>query len=209
MLLTTAVHAAGRACTARHAARLGSAPTHSSHFGVARALALLCREMSASTAATSTAPPLTAINGAAGVPRETHSARAERLAALAANAGPVRSFMLQNYHHFNAASTVDAAAGYVDLIDNGGKMFLTLVRSKCPQWVGMLRALALGTAQMLGRDRREHDGLATCRRLAWGRPLFWCCCCCSVLVLQLLLFLSQLIIRVPPVARVLVCRLEP
>jgi len=36
--------------------------------------------------------------------------------------------MLENYRHFNAASTVDAAAAYTDFVDEGGSMFLTLVR---------------------------------------------------------------------------------
>ena len=63
-----------------------------------------------------------------GVKLETNKDRADRLATYADGAGPVRSFMLENFRHFNAASTVDAAIGYTDFVDEGGKMFLTLVR---------------------------------------------------------------------------------
>lgn len=38
----------------------------------------------------------------------------------------IRSFMQKNYKHFNAAVSVDAAQGWVDLLDNGGKMMITL-----------------------------------------------------------------------------------
>jgi deoxyhypusine synthase len=38
----------------------------------------------------------------------------------------VKAFMLQNYRHFNAASVVDAAEGYVDQLKAGNKMLITL-----------------------------------------------------------------------------------
>ena len=59
---------------------------------------------------------------------ETNAQRAQRLQRFADGAGPVRTFMLENYHNFNAAATVDAAVGYCEFIEEGGKMFLTLVR---------------------------------------------------------------------------------
>ena len=58
---------------------------------------------------------------------ESNAERTARLNEYAVGAGPVRTFMLENYRHFNAASTVDAAVGYTKFIDSGGKMFLTLV----------------------------------------------------------------------------------
>lgn len=40
--------------------------------------------------------------------------------------GPVSKFIETNYLHFNAASLVDAAKAYSELIDSGGKMMITL-----------------------------------------------------------------------------------
>jgi len=39
---------------------------------------------------------------------------------------PVSSFLESNFLHFNAASLVDAAYGYKNLLDKGGKMMITL-----------------------------------------------------------------------------------
>ena len=38
----------------------------------------------------------------------------------------MRKFMKTHYKHFNAATVVDASQAYCDLVDNGGKMFLTM-----------------------------------------------------------------------------------
>jgi len=38
----------------------------------------------------------------------------------------IKEFIKHHYRHFNAASLIDAAEGYVKLIDGGGKMFLTM-----------------------------------------------------------------------------------
>lgn len=40
--------------------------------------------------------------------------------------GPISEFMLRHYKHFNAASVVDAAKGYIAHLDNKGKMFVTI-----------------------------------------------------------------------------------
>lgn len=40
--------------------------------------------------------------------------------------GPVSKFLEENYLHFNAATLVDAAKAYEELIDDGGKMMITL-----------------------------------------------------------------------------------
>src|ERR671926_1090427 len=42
------------------------------------------------------------------------------------NKGPVSQFIEHNYRHFNAAALVDAAKGYIQHIDEGGKMIITL-----------------------------------------------------------------------------------
>jgi deoxyhypusine synthase len=41
-------------------------------------------------------------------------------------AGPISQFVETHYRHFNAASVVDAARAYGDLLDKGGQMFVTL-----------------------------------------------------------------------------------
>lgn len=41
-------------------------------------------------------------------------------------AGFIRNFMRTHYRHFNSAVVVDASQAYCDLIDSGGKMFLTM-----------------------------------------------------------------------------------
>ncbi len=40
--------------------------------------------------------------------------------------GPISQFIRQHYRHFNAATLVDAADGYVELLDKGGRMFLAM-----------------------------------------------------------------------------------
>ncbi len=40
--------------------------------------------------------------------------------------GPISQFIRQHYRHFNAATLVDAADGYVKLLDEGGRMFLAM-----------------------------------------------------------------------------------
>ena len=42
------------------------------------------------------------------------------------HAANIRSFMDNHYRHFNALTTVEAAKGWVSLLDSGGKMFVTL-----------------------------------------------------------------------------------
>lgn len=42
------------------------------------------------------------------------------------NAGPVKNFITQNYRHFNAAVVIDASQAYIDHLNKGGKMFLTM-----------------------------------------------------------------------------------
>lgn len=42
------------------------------------------------------------------------------------NSSPIKNFIIKNFKHFNAASLVDAAEGYSELIDKGGKMCVSL-----------------------------------------------------------------------------------
>ena len=38
----------------------------------------------------------------------------------------ITSFIKHHYRHFNAASLIDAAEAYNTLLNNGGKMFVTM-----------------------------------------------------------------------------------
>jgi deoxyhypusine synthase len=42
------------------------------------------------------------------------------------NSGPVTNFVRHHYRHFNAATLVEAADGYISHLDKGGKMFLAM-----------------------------------------------------------------------------------
>lgn len=60
---------------------------------------------------------------------------------------PISSFLENYFLHFNAASLVDAAKGYVDLLDQGSKMMVTLA--------GAMSTAELGKifAQMIREDK--------------------------------------------------------
>ena len=68
-------------------------------------------------------------------------------AALAAKKGPVSKFIAHNYRHFNAAALIDAARGYEDHLNKGGKMIVTLG--------GAMSTAELGItlAEMIRRDK--------------------------------------------------------
>ncbi|MDQ2775010.1 MAG: deoxyhypusine synthase family protein [Acidobacteriota bacterium] len=61
--------------------------------------------------------------------------------------GPITEFIKQHFRHFNAATLVDAAAGYVTHLDKGGKMFVTLA--------GAMSTAELGVslAEMIRQDK--------------------------------------------------------
>jgi deoxyhypusine synthase len=61
--------------------------------------------------------------------------------------GPVSEFMLTHYKHFNAASVIDASKGWVDHLESGGKMFVTLA--------GAMSTAELGKslAEMIRQDK--------------------------------------------------------
>ena len=49
----------------------------------------------------------------------------------------IRDFMRREFRHFNAATTVDAAQGWCDHLDAGGKMFLTLAGAMSTAELGL------------------------------------------------------------------------
>ena len=61
--------------------------------------------------------------------------------------GPVSRFIQRHYRHFNAASLVDAAQGYVQHLDNGGRMMITLGGAMSTAELG------LSLAEMIRQDK--------------------------------------------------------
>ena len=61
--------------------------------------------------------------------------------------GPVSQFIQHHYRHFNAASLVDAAKGYVAHLDSGGRMMITLAGAMSTAELG------LSLAEMIRQDK--------------------------------------------------------
>lgn len=61
--------------------------------------------------------------------------------------GPVSQFVEQHYRHFNAAALVDAAKGYEDHINAGGKMMITLAGAMSTAELG------ISLAEMIRQDK--------------------------------------------------------
>lgn len=59
----------------------------------------------------------------------------------------IRDFMIKNYKHFNSAVCVEAAQAWVDHLDNGGKMFLTLAGAMSTAELG------ISLAEMIRQDK--------------------------------------------------------
>ena len=63
------------------------------------------------------------------------------------NKGPVSQFIQHHYRHFNAATLMDAAKGYETLINNGGKMMVTLAGAMSTAELG------ISLAEMIRQDK--------------------------------------------------------
>jgi deoxyhypusine synthase len=61
--------------------------------------------------------------------------------------GPVSSFIQHHFRHFNAASLVEAAAGYSKHLESGGKMFLTMAGAMSTAELG------LSLAEMIRQEK--------------------------------------------------------
>ena len=61
--------------------------------------------------------------------------------------GPISEFIVHHYRHFNAASLVDAAKGYVDQLEKGHKMMITLAGAMSTGELG------LSLAEMIRQDK--------------------------------------------------------
>lgn len=63
------------------------------------------------------------------------------------NAFQVRNFLRRHFRHFNAASVVDAAEGYMAHIENGGKMLVAMAGAMSTAELG------ISLAEMIRRDK--------------------------------------------------------
>ncbi|MCR4315085.1 MAG: deoxyhypusine synthase family protein [Planctomycetes bacterium] len=61
--------------------------------------------------------------------------------------GTIREFIETNFRHFNAAVVVDAAKGWIDLLESGGKMFVTLAGAMSTGELGIT------LAEMIRKDK--------------------------------------------------------
>src|SRR4249919_4318340 len=61
--------------------------------------------------------------------------------------GPVSQFIQHHYRHFNAAALVDAAKGYEQHLDRGGKMMITLAGAMSTAELG------ISLAEMIRQDK--------------------------------------------------------
>jgi len=61
--------------------------------------------------------------------------------------GPVSQFIKRHYRHFNAATVIDAAEGYEQLLNEGGKMFVTLAGAMSTAELG------LSLAEMIRQEK--------------------------------------------------------
>lgn len=63
------------------------------------------------------------------------------------NLGPVGSFIKHHYRHFNAAALIDAAEGYRQYLDKGGKMMISIAGAMSTAEMG------LSLAEMIRQDK--------------------------------------------------------
>src|SRR5690242_737808 len=63
------------------------------------------------------------------------------------NQKPISEFIVHHYRHFNAASLVDAAKAYVDQLESGHKMMITLAGAMSTAELG------LSLAEMIRQDK--------------------------------------------------------
>jgi deoxyhypusine synthase len=77
--------------------------------------------------------------------------------------GPVSAFLRHNFRHFNAAALVDAADSYRALIDEGGKMMITLAGAMSTAELG------LSLAEMIRQDKVQ---IITCTGANLEEDLF-------------------------------------
>ena len=63
------------------------------------------------------------------------------------DANAIKAFIKHHYRHFNSAALVDAAEGYVQFVQGGGKMFLAMAGAMSSAELG------LSLAEMIRQDK--------------------------------------------------------
>jgi deoxyhypusine synthase len=63
------------------------------------------------------------------------------------NKGPISQFIEHNYRHFNSAALMDAAKGYEKLLNEGGKMLVSLAGAMSTAELG------ISLAEMIRQDK--------------------------------------------------------
>jgi deoxyhypusine synthase len=53
------------------------------------------------------------------------------------DANAIKAFIKHHYRHFNSAALVDAAEGYVQFLQSGGKMFLAMAGAMSSAELGL------------------------------------------------------------------------
>jgi deoxyhypusine synthase len=66
------------------------------------------------------------------------------------NYGPISTFIKHHYRHFNAASLVEAAEGWIKHLEEGGKMFLTLAGAMSTAELGISLAAMIREEKVHG-----------------------------------------------------------
>src|SRR6266516_6643417 len=61
--------------------------------------------------------------------------------------GPITNFIKHHYRHFNAAALVSAAEDYIEHLDGGGKMLVTIAGAMSTAEIG------LSLAEMIRQDK--------------------------------------------------------
>src|SRR5260370_30982106 len=61
--------------------------------------------------------------------------------------GPITEFMQRHYRHFNAAAMMDAVKDYIQLLEKGGKMFVTIAGAMSTAELG------ISLAEMIRQDK--------------------------------------------------------
>jgi deoxyhypusine synthase len=65
-------------------------------------------------------------------------------------AGPITSFLTQNFRHFNAAVVIDASQAWIDHLDKGGKMFFTMAGAMSTGELGITLAEMIRAGKIHG-----------------------------------------------------------
>jgi len=72
----------------------------------------------------------------------------------------VSAFMDENFRHFNARETLDAARGYCDLMDRGGKMLLAMAGAMSTAEIGISLAKMIRAGKVHAISCRPEEDVS-------------------------------------------------